>query len=131
MYTRKLEKDFGCPLEAALEVVSGKWKTRIIGTLYRKGTVRFGDLRKELDGVSDAVLSSVLREMQKYGLIRRTAYNEIPLRVEYSLTDAGYKLVPIFESLCEWWRESQSEEIACRNAHCRGCTAKKSCGKQM
>ena len=103
MYVRKLEKDFGCPLEAALEAVNGKWKTRIVGTLYRKGTVRFGDIKKELDGVSDAVLSSVLRELQEYGVVERIAYNEVPLRVEYSLTENGMKLVPIFRSLCLWW----------------------------
>lgn len=127
MYIRKLEKDFGCPLEAALEAVSGKWKTRIVGTLYRKGTVRFGDLKKELDGVSDAVLSSVLRELQGYGVIDRTAYNEVPLRVEYSLTENGMKLVPIFRSLCLWWQISQSEEIACKNAHCDGCMDRQDC----
>lgn len=127
MYIRKLEKDFGCPLEAALEAVSGKWKTRIVGTLYRKGTVRFGDLKKELDGVSDAVLSSVLRELQGYGVIDRTAYNEVPLRVEYSLTENGRKLVPIFRSLCLWWQNSQSEEIACKNAHCDGCMDRQDC----
>ena len=127
MYIRKLEKDFGCPLEAALEAVSGKWKTRIVGTLYRKGTVRFGDLKKELDGVSDAVLSSVLRELQGYGVTDRTAYNEVPLRVEYSLTENGMKLVPIFRSLCLWWQNSQSEEIACKNAHCDGCMDRQDC----
>lgn len=127
MYIRKLEKDFGCPLEVALEAVSGKWKTRIVGTLYRKGTVRFGDLKKELDGVSDAVLSSVLRELQGYGVIDRTAYNEVPLRVEYSLTENGRKLVPIFRSLCLWWQNSQSEEIACKNAHCDGCMDRQDC----
>lgn len=127
MYIRKLEKDFGCPLEAALEAVSGKWKTRIVGTLYRKGTVRFGDLKKELDGVSDAVLSSVLRELQGYGVIDRTVYNEVPLRVEYSLTENGMKLVPIFRSLCLWWQNSQSEEIACKNAHCDGCMDRQDC----
>lgn len=127
MYIRKLEKDFGCPLEAALEAVSGKWKTRIVGILYRKGTVRFGELKKELDGVSDAVLSSVLRELQGYGVIDRTAYNEVPLRVEYSLTENGMKLVPIFRSLCLWWQNSQSEEIACKNAHCDGCMDRQDC----
>ena len=121
MYIRKLEKDFGCPLEAALEAVRGKWKTRNVGTLYRKGPVRFGDLKKELDGVSDAVLSSVLRELQGYGVVDRTAYNEVPLRVEYSLTENGMKLVPIFRSLCLWWQNSQEEEIVCKNAHCDEC----------
>ena len=124
MYIHKMEKDYGCPLEAALEAVSGKWKTRIIGTLYRKGSVRFGDLKKELNGVSDAVLSSVLRDMQKYKVIKRTAYNEVPLRVEYSLTESGMRLVPIFESLCEWWWENQPEEINCTNTHCNDCSMK-------
>lgn len=124
MYIHKIEKDYGCPLEAALEAVSGKWKTRVIGTLYRNGSVRFGDLKKELDGVSDAVLSSVLRDMQKYKVIKRTAYNEVPMRVEYSLTENGMKLVPIFESLCQWWWESQPEEIVCKNPHCDDCSMK-------
>lgn len=127
MYVRKLEKDFGCPLEAALEAVSGKWKTRIVGTLYRKGTVRFGDIKKELDGVSDAVLSSVLRELQEYGVVERIAYNEVPLRVEYSLTENGMKLVPIFRSLCLWWQRTQHEKIFCKNAHCDGCMDREDC----
>ena len=127
MYVRKLEKDFGCPLEAALEAVSGKWKTRIVGTLYRKGSVRFGDIKKELDGVSDAVLSSVLRELQEYGVVERIAYNEVPLRVEYSLTENGMKLVPIFRSLCLWWQRTQHEKIFCKNAHCDGCMDREDC----
>ncbi len=127
MYVRKLEKDFGCPLEAALEAVSGKWKTRIVGTLYRKGAVRFGDIKKELDGVSDAVLSSVLRELQEYGVVERIAYNEVPLRVEYSLTENGMKLVPIFRSLCLWWQRTQNEKIFCKNAHCDGCMDREDC----
>ena len=127
MYVRKLEKDFGCPLEAALEAVSGKWKTRIVGTLYRKGTVRFGDIKKELDGVSDAVLSSGLRELQEYGVVERIAYNEVPLRVEYSLTENGMKLVPIFRSLCLWWQRTQHEKIFCKNAHCDGCMDREDC----
>lgn len=121
MYVHKLEKEFGCPLEAALEAVSGKWKTKIVGTLDTKGSVRFGDMKKELCGVSDAVLCSVLKEMQTAGIIDRTAYNEIPPRVEYSLTKAGRELVPIFKALCLWWQRNQPEEIKCANHHCSRC----------
>lgn len=121
MYVHKLEKEYGCPLEAALEVVSGKWKTRIVGTLDTKGTVRFGDIKKNLSGVSDAVLCSVLKEMQTTGIIERIAYDEIPPRVEYSLTKAGKELVPIFKSLCIWWQENQDKEVRCANQHCRKC----------
>lgn len=121
MYVHKLEKEFGCPLEAALEAVSGKWKTKIVGTLDTKGSVRFGDIKKELNGISDTVLCAVLKEMQAAGIIERIAYEEIPPRVEYSLTKSGKELVPIFKALCLWWQKNQDKEIKCANEHCRKC----------
>lgn len=102
MYKPKLEKDIRCPLEYGLDIFGGKWKSRIICVLNFKGTVRYSQLRKDLANITDAVLSASLKELIKDGIIRRKQYDEIPPRVEYSLTDLGKSVLPIFQSICRW-----------------------------
>ncbi len=102
MYKPKLEKDIRCPLEYGLDIFGGKWKSRIICVLNFKGTVRYSQLRKDLANITDAVLSAGLKELITDGIIRRKQYDEIPPRVEYSLTDLGKSVLPIFQSICRW-----------------------------
>ena len=90
-----------CPLTAALSVVGGKWKPIIILSL-RKSSKRFGQLDYSIPQVSRKVLSSHLNEMVQDELITRHSYAESPPRVEYSLTDKGQELVPIFEAMADW-----------------------------
>jgi DNA-binding HxlR family transcriptional regulator len=92
-----------CPLTAALKKVGGKWKPIIILNL-RTSPRRFGQFDYLIPGISRKVLSSHLAEMVEDGLIIRTSYPETPPRVEYSLTEKGRELVPIFKSLGDWGR---------------------------
>jgi DNA-binding HxlR family transcriptional regulator len=92
-----------CPLTAALKKVGGKWKPIILLNL-RTGARRFGQLDYLIPDISRKVLTSHLAEMVEDGLIIRTSYPETPPRVEYSLTEKGRELVPIFKSLGDWGR---------------------------
>ena len=110
MYERKLEKDIRCPMEAGLELLSGKWKSRIICILSNTEQMRFNELKKRLENVTDAVLASTLKELIASGLVARKSYNEIPPRVEYSLTEKGRSLMPILQSICTWATDNHTSD---------------------
>lgn len=101
--TRKTDrKEWLCPLEYGLDIFSGKWKTRVICLLGTGGTLRYKSIRESLGGMSDAVLAATLRDMLADQLIERRQYNEIPPRVEYSLTEKGESAYEILRSICRW-----------------------------
>lgn len=102
MYKPKLEKNIRCPLEYGLDVFGGKWKSRIICVLADKKVLRYSSLRKEMINITDAVLASALKELISDGIIDRHQYDEIPPRVEYSLTEKGKSVVPILQDICKW-----------------------------
>ncbi len=93
-----------CGIDAAMDVVSGKWKSLILWELDN-GTRRFGELRRGLPGVSEKMLVQHLREMEEDGLVHREVYREVPPRVEYSLTDHGRSLNAALGPLGEWGRQ--------------------------
>ena len=102
MYQPKLEKDIRCPLEYGLAVFGGKWKSRIICVLAEKKRLRYSILRKEMTNITDAVLSTTLKELIADQIVERKQYNEIPPHVEYFLTQKGISVVPILQSICQW-----------------------------
>ena len=102
MYQKKLEADIRCPLEYGLEVFGGKWKSRIICVLAAKTTLRYSEIRHEMQNITDAVLANTLKQLIVDNLIVRRAYNEIPPRVEYTLTEKGRSVIPILQSICKW-----------------------------
>lgn len=102
MYEPKLEKDIRCPLEYALDVFGGKWKSRIICALAINSTMRYSQLRKELCNITDTMLANSLKGLQADGMVLRAQYNEIPPRVEYSLTEKGISVVPLLFQINEW-----------------------------
>ena len=102
MYRKKLEADIRCPLEYGLGVFGGKWKSRVICVLNEKKVLRYSGIREEMLNITDAVLASVLKELIADGMIGRKQYDEIPPRVEYSLTPKGESVVPILQSICRW-----------------------------
>lgn len=119
MYQHKLEKDIRCPLEYGLEIFGGKQKSRIICVLAKKDVLRYSELRKEMGNITDAVLASMLKELIQNQMIERHSYDEIPPRVEYSLTAKGQSVVPILQSICKWsgiyYREdSENTMIQCQ-----------------
>ncbi|QFZ16628.1 winged helix-turn-helix transcriptional regulator [Saccharothrix syringae] len=95
-----------CGLDAAMGVIGGKWKVSILWALGRRPWCRFGQLRRLLPGVTEKVLASHLREMERDGLVRREAHDEVPPRVEYSLTERGVELNKALEPLGEWGRRN-------------------------
>lgn len=91
-----------CPVQYALDLLNGKWKLRIIWELSQRGTVRFNELQKYLGGISSVMLSKSLNELEKHKIVNRKQYNEIPPKVEYSLTSLGKEINPAFNTLAEW-----------------------------
>ncbi|GGW81241.1 winged helix-turn-helix transcriptional regulator [Streptomyces lomondensis] len=92
-----------CGIDAAMDVIGGKWKVLILWALNER-PCRFGELRRELPGITEKVLASHLREMEADGLVHREAYDEVPPRVEYSLTPRGVSLNAALEPLGAWGR---------------------------
>lgn len=102
MYHTKLEKELRCPLEYGLDLFGGKWKSRVICVLSAKAPLRYSALRSEMVNITDAVLAATLKELSAKGIVQRVSYDEIPPRVEYSLTEKGQSVVPILQSICQW-----------------------------
>ena len=96
-----MKPHYGCPVQATINVMSGKWKVQILWHLSF-GPRRFAELRKKLNSVSEKVLVQQLRQLQADGLLVRKANTTVPPQVTYSLSPAGQKLVPMMESLCDW-----------------------------
>lgn len=91
-----------CPMRKTLELISGKWRTHIIYELCKNKTCRFGELKKALPKITNTMLTSTLRDLEQYGIVHREQFNEIPPRVEYSLTEKGKAMLPIFCELAKW-----------------------------
>ena len=90
-----------CPVEMTLQLIGDKWKILILRDLLT-GTKRFGELKKSVTGITQKVLTSNLRDMESSGLLTREVFPEVPPRVEYTLTDTGYSLEPILDSMYSW-----------------------------
>ncbi|GAA3729761.1 DNA-binding HxlR family transcriptional regulator [Spinactinospora alkalitolerans] len=106
------EKPYTCGLDAAVDVVGGKWKPLILWALHARYR-RFGELKRLVSGVSEKMLIQQLREMEADGLVHREVYREVPPRVEYSLTEFGVSLNDALAPLGEWG-EQHMERIAAR-----------------
>ena len=91
----------GCPVQATINVLSGKWKVQAVWHLSF-GPRRFAELRDLLRGVSEKVLASQLRELASDGIVRRTSKPVVPPQVTYSLTKAGNELISLMSELCHW-----------------------------
>ena len=91
-----------CPIGEAIRMIGGRWKLRILCSLNVDGTLRYNDLKERIMGVTPAMLSASLKELERDGLVTRTQYAQIPVRVEYSLTERGRELWPILHRLAHW-----------------------------
>ena len=91
-----------CPVTPFLMMIQGKWKTQILYELCINTTMRFGELKKSLSGITNTMLTNSLRELEEDGLIQRKQFNEIPPHVEYSFTKMGEDLMPIYYAIVEW-----------------------------
>ena len=120
-YEKKIEVDIRCPLEYGLAVFGGKWKSRIICVLAASQTLRYSEIRREMHNITDAVLASTLKELIADGIVDRKSYDEIPPRVEYSLTEKGASVVPILQSICQWSGVFYKEDSENTMSQCQKC----------
>lgn len=90
-----------CPVEMTLQLIGDKWKVLIIRDLLT-GTKRFNELMRSVTGITQKVLTSHLRAMENAGLVIRKIYPQVPPKVEYTLTETGYSLKPILDSMVVW-----------------------------
>lgn len=121
MYKKKLEPDIRCPLEYGLDMFGGKWNSRIICVLNAKGVLRYSELRTEMGNITDAVLASALKGLIANDIVVRKSYDEIPPKVEYSLSDKGRSVVPILQSICKWSGIFYKEDNSSTMIQCRKC----------
>ncbi|MCD8553317.1 helix-turn-helix domain-containing protein [Seleniivibrio sp.] len=97
-----MKKDMpACPVEVTLMLMGDKWKILIIRDLL-EGTKRFGELKKSVSGISQKMLTANLRAMEECMLVDRKVYAEVPPKVEYTLTETGYSLKTVLDSMAEW-----------------------------
>ena len=87
--------------------IGGKWKIKVMCTLYYNDTLRYSDIKRMVVGISPTMLANSLRELEESGLVARTIHDTMPVRVDYSLTEAGRSLIPILDDLRAWMVEHE------------------------
>jgi DNA-binding HxlR family transcriptional regulator len=107
-----------CPTRRILDRIGDRWTVLIIGVLG-EGDARFSELRRRVEGISQKMLTQTLRGLERDGLVRRTVYAEVPVRVEYSLTNAGRTLLEPLSALREWAIEHLGDVMASQGAYDR------------
>ncbi len=98
----QIDPEQDCPVQTFLATLSKKWNLRLIFELSKADSVRFGELKKQIATITNASLSSTLKDLEDNGFVSRTQFNEIPPHVEYSLTEKGKMLYPIFVAIGNW-----------------------------
>ena len=96
-------KTYNCPVEAAVDVFGGKWKALILWWLQER-TWRFAELRRQMPGITEKMLTQQLRELEADGIVNRRVYPTVPPKVEYSLTEYGLSLKRALRAICDWGR---------------------------
>ncbi|WP_307845178.1 helix-turn-helix domain-containing protein [Planomonospora sp. ID67723] len=106
----------GCASRTVLEAIANKWTCLLVDALQH-GPVRFGALRRKLDGITQKSLTQTLRAMERDGMVIRTVYPTIPPRVEYELSDLGRSVVGLMEGIKRWSEEHVGEILTARDAY--------------
>ena len=101
MYERKIPELLDCGLSVSIKIIGGKWKAWIL-TCLRQGIRRPGELQKAMAEVSPRVISMQLKELEEYGIVSKNIFAEIPLRVEYHITELGKSLFPVMDIMEQW-----------------------------
>ena len=94
-----------CHVKKGLLVFEGKWNACVLYELIKTPNRRFGELRKAIPPISNTMLTSTLKNLEHLGLIKRVQFNEIPPHVEYSLTESGRAIIPVFDAIEHWSKE--------------------------
>ena len=105
-----------CPTRIVLDRIADKWTVLIVGALEDK-TKRFGELRREIGGVSQKMLTQTLRGLERDGLVTRMVYASVPPKVEYSLTELGRTLVSILDAIRGWSENNIEDVLKARDAY--------------
>ncbi len=113
-----------CPIRYTLNVVGGKWKLPIICMLASGLPTRYSSIKRKLTGVTNMMLAQSLKELEASGIVHREQYNEVPPRVEYTLTDKGKSIIPPLVNLAEWGAGHMQEDETC-TAFCATCQSMK------
>lgn len=100
-----------CPVAYSLKAIEGKWKIPILWVLSQNGTLRFNELKKSVEGITNMMLTSSLKELENDGLVNRVQYNKIPPHVDYSLSEIGEKLLPVLDELAKWGTELMERKL--------------------
>lgn len=108
-------KKYNIAVEATLEVIGGKWKCVILCHLTH-GRKRTGDLKRLMPGITQKMLTQQLRELEEDGIINRIAYNQVPPKVEYELSEYGWSLQVILDALCAWGQKHIIKEYGDKSA---------------
>ena len=101
-----------CALQSALESIGGKWKLPVLCSLSANGASRYNELLHNVQGISNTMLSQTLKELERDGLVLRREYLEVPVRVEYDLSESSRKLQPILAELIQWKMEQEKVSAA-------------------
>ncbi|MHA6533513.1 winged helix-turn-helix transcriptional regulator [Paenibacillus sp. BAC0078] len=91
-----------CPATFAFHVIGGKWNLPILAFLSEEESIRYNELKRKLHGITGTTLTNCLKDLIDNGIVHREQYNEVPPRVEYSLTQSGKELVPLIEEIVAW-----------------------------
>lgn len=97
-----------CSIESVMQVLSGRWPTLLLYYL-KDGTKRFNELRRDNPTVSHRMLALELRKLEAAGIVRRVDHDGYPRRVDYELTAAGLRLVPLIDAVGDWWKQVEAE----------------------
>ena len=96
----------GCGLKKVINIVGGKWKIMILCVIDNNEVVRYGEIRRTVHGITNTMLANSLKELEADGLVERKMYDEMPVRVEYNLTDRAKSLIPILLELKKWGEDN-------------------------
>jgi DNA-binding HxlR family transcriptional regulator len=99
-----------CPIQGIIDVISKKWALLIVAVVGSYGRLRYNEILQELKGISPKTLADTLKDLEKVGLVKRQAFNEIPPRVDYTLTEDGLKLRGAVVPLLQWAAERSKEK---------------------
>jgi DNA-binding HxlR family transcriptional regulator len=110
--------DSHCPTRQVLDLIADKWTVLIIRRLAN-GTLRFAQLRRSVDGISQKVLTNLLRSLERDGIVTRRIYASVPPKVEYSLTNLGRSLCDLVEGICRWAEANIEQVQAAREMYAR------------
>ena len=108
---REIEHRVNCAIDATMSVIEGRWKGTILCMLFKNGKMRFSERQREIGEITSRILTKQLKELEEDGMIRREVDTSGKIKVEYSLTDRGYSILPVLYSMAEWGARNQFVQV--------------------